>query len=123
MSVYDVTLEDRSIERIDDADAYQQEGPLTTFFRTRDGRGVVDSWSTRLASFRTAGIVAIRLLSAPERPADLADRRQGTYEPDNASAVSDVSVTAPSDRVSHSMRSSRRENIARPMMSGNAFRP
>ena len=54
---------DRS-EVIDDADAYQQEGPLTTFFRTAPGRTVVDCWSTRLASFRTADVRVIRLLGA-----------------------------------------------------------
>ena len=43
-----------------DADAYQLEGPLTTFFSTAPGRTVVDCWSTRLASFRTIDIRAIR---------------------------------------------------------------
>jgi hypothetical protein len=42
------------------ADAYLLEGPFTTFFQTAPGRGVVDSWSVRLASFRTADITAIR---------------------------------------------------------------
>ena len=120
MPAYDVTLEDRSVERIEQADAYQQEGPLTTFFRTRDGRGVVDSWSTRLASFRTSGIVAIRL-EGPEVPTRSAD--QGTYDADSASAHSAVQVTAPRAMLTHSMRSSRRETSARPMMSGNALRP
>ena len=120
MPSYDVTLDDRSIERIHEADAYQQEGPLTTFFRTRDGRGVVDSWSTRLASFRTAGIVAIRL----EAPADTCrPAAQGTYEAESASALRAVHVTAPSAMATHSMRSSRRENNARPMARGNASRP
>lgn len=50
-------------ERIDGADAYQQEGPLTTFFRTSPGRTIVDSWSTRLASFRTADIRSVRLVA------------------------------------------------------------
>ena len=55
---YVVSLSNEHCERVDDADAYQLEGPLTTFFRT--GHGIVDSWSTRLASFRTADIRAIR---------------------------------------------------------------
>ena len=50
-------------EVIDGADAYQQEGPLTTFFRTAPGRAVIDCWSTRLASFRTADIRVIRYVS------------------------------------------------------------
>ena len=62
MSSYQITLNDRSVERIDGADAYQQEGPMTTFFRTGSGRNVVDTWSTRLASFRTSEVVIVRRL-------------------------------------------------------------
>lgn len=60
MSQYEVTMLDRSVEWIDGADAYVQEGQMTTFFATR--RQVVDSWSTRLASFRTADIRSVRRL-------------------------------------------------------------
>ena len=60
MSRYRVTLMDRSTEEIDDVDAYQQEGQMTTFFRTGSGRQVVDTWSVRMASFRTSEILAIR---------------------------------------------------------------
>jgi hypothetical protein len=59
---YVVTLADQSLELVERADAYKQEGPLTTFFRTTPGRTVVDSWSTRLASFRTADIRKIKAL-------------------------------------------------------------
>ena len=63
-----VTLKDRSTESIADADAYQQEGQMTTFFRTDCGRDVVDSWSTRLFSVRTTEILMIRRLDdAPSR--------------------------------------------------------
>lgn len=62
MSSYRVTLKDRSTEEIDDVDAYQQEGQMTTFFRTGSDRQVVDTWSTRMASFRTSEIIAIRRL-------------------------------------------------------------
>ncbi len=55
---YVVVLADDRAEIVEGADAYQQEGPLTTFFRT--GRGVVDCWSVRLASFRTMDIRSIR---------------------------------------------------------------
>ncbi len=58
---YLVTLADDTLELVSDADAYQLEGPLTTFFRTAPGRAVVDCWSTRLASFRTIDIRAIRM--------------------------------------------------------------
>ncbi len=60
MAHFTVTLADQTSETIATADAYQQEGPLTTFFRFAEGREVIDSWSSRLASFRTADIATIR---------------------------------------------------------------
>ena len=60
MASFEVTLSDQRVESVDGADAYQQEGPLTTFFALRGERQVIDSWSIRLASFRTADIVAVR---------------------------------------------------------------
>lgn len=60
MALFSVTLIDTSIEDIGDADAYQQEGPMTTFFALAEDRQVIDSWSTRLASYRTADIVKVR---------------------------------------------------------------
>lgn len=65
MSSYQITLKDQSTEHIEDADAYQQEGQMTTFFQTGSGRNVVDTWSTRVASFRTSELIAIR--RAPEQ--------------------------------------------------------
>lgn len=58
MPRYQITLNDDTVEWIDGADAYLQEGQMTTFFAT--DRRVVDSWSTRLASFRTVDIRAVR---------------------------------------------------------------
>jgi hypothetical protein len=60
MARFTVTLADDRTEIIDHADAYQQEGPLTTFFAFAGGREVIDSWSARLASFRTADLVTVR---------------------------------------------------------------
>ena len=57
---YEVTICDGGNELVAGADTYQLEGPLTTFFSTDAGRRVVDSWSVRLASFRTADVVRIR---------------------------------------------------------------
>ena len=57
---YQVVLKGDLVELVEGADAYVQEGPLTTFFQGRDGRAVLDSWSRRLASFRTADIVSVR---------------------------------------------------------------
>jgi hypothetical protein len=65
---YEVTLKSGQVEPVEGADAYVQEGPLTTFFQGRDGRTVLDCWARRLASFRTADIVAVRWAPAPERP-------------------------------------------------------
>ena len=60
MTAYEITLKDQARERIEGADAYVQEGQLTTFFRTGSERQVVDCWSVRLASFRTSEILAVR---------------------------------------------------------------
>jgi hypothetical protein len=60
MPEFEVVLKDRTVEVVGGADAYQQEGPMTTFFRRGDGREVVDCWSTRMASFRTADLLMIR---------------------------------------------------------------
>lgn len=60
MSSYLVTLKDGTIETVDGADTYEQEGPLTTFFRHAPDRHVVDCWSMRLMSIRTTEISAVR---------------------------------------------------------------
>ena len=57
---YEVTVSDGANVVVAGADTYQLEGPLTTFFSTDSGRRVVDCWSVRLASFRTADVVRIR---------------------------------------------------------------
>jgi hypothetical protein len=63
---YEVTSTDGTVEVVAGADSYQQEGPLTTFFGLGPGRSVVDSWATRLASYRTAEIRKVRRVA----PAD-----------------------------------------------------
>lgn len=65
---FDVTLSDGSVETVEEADAYQQEQSMTTFFRTDGGRQAVDCWSVRVASFRTEHIVAIRRIDAELAP-------------------------------------------------------
>ena len=65
MPVHEVTMKDGSIERIDGTDAYRQEGPMTTFFQIASERHVVDTWSTRVASFRTSEIIAVRRIGMP----------------------------------------------------------
>jgi hypothetical protein len=68
MALFAVTLTDQTTDFVEDADAYQQEGPMTTFFSLRDDRHVIDSWSVRLASYRTADISAIRRSSTAMAP-------------------------------------------------------
>ena len=70
---YEVALKTNVVEVIAGADAYMQEGPLTTFFEGRDGRTVLDAWTRRLASFRTADIVSVRWV---ERADDAVGSRQ-----------------------------------------------
>ena len=65
MAAYQITLTDRTVEVVDGADAYQQEGQMTTFFSTAGERRVVDCWSTRLASFRTSEILIVRRVEQP----------------------------------------------------------
>ena len=55
---YEVTLTEETIE-VRGADAYAPDGRMTTFYKCRADRDTVDSWSTRIASFRTADIVRI----------------------------------------------------------------
>lgn len=64
MASYQITLKDKTTESIDDADAYAQEGQMTTFFLTGSDRQVVDTWSTRVASFRTSELIAIRRVAS-----------------------------------------------------------
>lgn len=62
MAVFDIIRKGTAdVERDEvEADAYQQEGPMTTFFALADDRRVIDCWSTRVASYRTADIVTVR---------------------------------------------------------------
>jgi hypothetical protein len=60
---YEIRLKGEELELVEDADTYTQEGPLTTFFRRREGTAALDSWATRVASYRTADITRIRWLA------------------------------------------------------------
>lgn len=60
MAAFSIELANQRVEEVCGVDAYQQEGPLTTFFAVESQRLVIDSWSTRVASFRTADIVTVR---------------------------------------------------------------
>ena len=58
---FEVTLVDDTVEQVDGADSYALEGPLTTFFGN-DRPRPLDSWSVKVASFRTDRIARIRRL-------------------------------------------------------------
>ena len=72
MPQFEVLLHDNTTEVVQEADAYQQEGPMTTFFRCGNGRDVIDSWSTRVASFRTADLRMVRRHEQAARTAKVA---------------------------------------------------
>jgi hypothetical protein len=57
---FEVTLRDCTVEMVGTVDGYQQEGPMVTFFQHGSGRGVLDAWSTRIASFRATEVMKIR---------------------------------------------------------------
>ena len=58
MASFEIKLKDGTVEIIEGSDAYQPDGQFTTFFAL-DGRSVVDCWSVRVASIRSAEIVAV----------------------------------------------------------------
>lgn len=64
---FEVTMTDTTVELIDEADGYEMEGPLTTFF-VSNGRHVrLSSWSERVASYRTDHVARIRRVGAAPR--------------------------------------------------------
>lgn len=56
---FEVTLTDDTVEQVQGADSYTLEGPLTTFFGS-DRPRPLDSWSIKVASYRTERIARIR---------------------------------------------------------------
>lgn len=73
MDTFEITLSDDSEPHVVAADAYELEGPMTTFFSTESSHVRLDSWAVRLASFRSADICMIRRVTG--HPRGLADRR------------------------------------------------
>ncbi|MCU1427097.1 MAG: hypothetical protein JWL83_1097 [Actinomycetia bacterium] len=60
---FEVRFVDERTTVVNGADAYEQEGPLTTFFARNGGAGrLASAFSVRVASFRTERLVEIRLL-------------------------------------------------------------
>ena len=62
--IFSVRFDDDTTTLVHGADAYEQEGPLTTFF-DRNGAGrLASAFAVRVASFRTNRIVEIRRADA-----------------------------------------------------------
>ena len=55
-----VHFDDDTTTIVDDADSYEQEGPLTTFFDRNGGGRLTSAFTVRVASFRTSRIVEVR---------------------------------------------------------------
>jgi len=55
-----VHFDDDTTTFVDDADSYEQEGPLTTFFDRNGGGRLTSAFTVRVASFRTSRIVEVR---------------------------------------------------------------
>ena len=54
--IHDVVLADGEVIEVLGANAFVQEGPLTTFFHSGRSRAAIDSWAERVASFKTSEI-------------------------------------------------------------------
>lgn len=66
--VFEIVTTDGTVERIDGADSYELEGPLTTFFLSNNRVHRLSSWSERIASFRTDRLVAVRIAPDISKP-------------------------------------------------------
>ena len=56
-----IQFDDDTSTVVHGADAYEQEGPLTTFFDRNGGGRLASAFTVRLASFRTSRILEVRL--------------------------------------------------------------
>ncbi len=79
MTMFKVQLSGGRTVTVADADAYQPEGPMTTFFMVGSSKRTIDSWSVRVASYRTADVVAVERIEAPDTLT--LDLRDGADEP------------------------------------------
>jgi hypothetical protein len=69
---FEVHFADEHTTTVTGADAYEQEGPLTTFFARNGGAGrLASAFSVRVASFRTDRLVEIRRLADVAEVPDL----------------------------------------------------
>ena len=64
--VFELIFVDGRAEVVSGVDNYEQEGPMTTFFQS-EGRNYVDSWSRRIASYRTVDLTSVRRVLVGEQ--------------------------------------------------------
>ncbi|NLA35010.1 MAG: hypothetical protein GX868_04890 [Actinobacteria bacterium] len=57
---FEITFLDRTTHLIADADTFNHDKSMTTFYRTGNARGTIDCWSTPVASIRTDEILMVR---------------------------------------------------------------
>ena len=71
---FEVHFADEHSTVVTGVDAYEQEGPLTTFFARNGGAGrLASAFSVRVASFRTDRLVEIRRVAEVAEVADIAE--------------------------------------------------
>jgi hypothetical protein len=76
---FEIRFADERTTVVTGADAYEQEGPLTTFFARNGGAGrLASAFSVRVASFRTERLLEIRRVDCVE---DRIDDRIADVEP------------------------------------------
>ncbi len=63
MDTFEITLSHDDEPHLVHADAYELEGPMTTFFSSETSHRCLDSWAVRIASFRSADVRMIRRVS------------------------------------------------------------
>ena len=61
-----VSFDDDTTTLVHGADAYEQEGPLTTFFDRNGGGRLASAFTMRVASFRTSRIIEVRRIDTVE---------------------------------------------------------
>jgi hypothetical protein len=84
-----IMFDDETSTVVEGADAYEQEGPLTTFFDRNGGGRLASAFTVRLASFRTSRILEVRL-------------RDEQAEDHDHSSMRSSSSTTTSQRCAHS---------------------
>jgi hypothetical protein len=65
-----VRFDDDTVACVHGADAYEQEGPLTTFFDRNGGGRLASAFVVRVASFRTSRIVEVRRVDPDQTDSD-----------------------------------------------------